>query len=268
MMRTDSLDRFGTRLEKRYTREQMEALLRGAGLTDIRFCSSVFWCAVGTRDRSNPVAATLLTSDRSRHACLMSIRGLCGRQRDSSIDCAIPPVALPACTSCELIWRYVAEVRALGELAGGVLLSLGPKPRPKSASQRARDPPSPSGFASPGLPAVAPALRATPHPFARRTRSHRRSPASRLTPTSETTAGTPTPEYWRALRAHLPLAHMSSSRGMRPTSMACRADSSISGDQGMHSPSKLPRSIMAPTIFSRKGILVRSSRRSGKRFSM
>jgi SAM-dependent methyltransferase len=49
MMRTDSLDRFGTRLEKRYTREQVEALLHNAGLTDIQFCSSVFWCAVGTR---------------------------------------------------------------------------------------------------------------------------------------------------------------------------------------------------------------------------
>ena len=49
MMRTDSLDRFGTRLEKRYTRDDVEALLRDAGLTDIRFCSSVFWCAVGTR---------------------------------------------------------------------------------------------------------------------------------------------------------------------------------------------------------------------------
>lgn len=48
-MRTDSLDRFGTRLEKRYTRQRMEALLRDAGLADIRFCSSVFWCAVGTR---------------------------------------------------------------------------------------------------------------------------------------------------------------------------------------------------------------------------
>ncbi|MFZ1864964.1 MAG: class I SAM-dependent methyltransferase [Polyangiales bacterium] len=48
-MRTDALDRFGTRLEKRYTRRQMEALMRAAGLTDIRFCSSVFWCAVGTR---------------------------------------------------------------------------------------------------------------------------------------------------------------------------------------------------------------------------
>jgi SAM-dependent methyltransferase len=50
-MRTDSLDRFGTRLEKRYTRNQVEGLLRAAGLTDIRFCSSVFWCAVGTRAR-------------------------------------------------------------------------------------------------------------------------------------------------------------------------------------------------------------------------
>jgi ubiquinone/menaquinone biosynthesis C-methylase UbiE len=49
MMRTDSLDRFGTRLEKRYTRKEMEALMREAGLTDIRFCSSVFWSAVGTR---------------------------------------------------------------------------------------------------------------------------------------------------------------------------------------------------------------------------
>ena len=48
-MRTDALDRFGTRLEKRYTRAEMEELLREAGLTDIRFCSSVFWCAVGRR---------------------------------------------------------------------------------------------------------------------------------------------------------------------------------------------------------------------------
>ncbi|MBW1754587.1 MAG: class I SAM-dependent methyltransferase [Deltaproteobacteria bacterium] len=50
-MRTDSLDRFGTRLEKRYTRQQMETLMRDAGLTDIRFGTSVFWCAVGTRAR-------------------------------------------------------------------------------------------------------------------------------------------------------------------------------------------------------------------------
>jgi SAM-dependent methyltransferase len=49
MMRTDSLDRFGTRLEKRFTRDQVETLMREAGLTNIRFCSSVYWCAVGTR---------------------------------------------------------------------------------------------------------------------------------------------------------------------------------------------------------------------------
>jgi SAM-dependent methyltransferase len=52
LMRTDSLDRFGTRLEKRYTREEVEELLRDAGLTNIRFCSSAFWCAVGTRAQS------------------------------------------------------------------------------------------------------------------------------------------------------------------------------------------------------------------------
>jgi len=52
LMRTDSLDRFGTRLEKRYTREEMEELMRDAGLTNIRFCSSAFWCAVGTRAHS------------------------------------------------------------------------------------------------------------------------------------------------------------------------------------------------------------------------
>ncbi len=49
MMRTDSLDRFGTRLERRFTRDQVETLMCDAGLTDIRFCSSVYWCAVGTR---------------------------------------------------------------------------------------------------------------------------------------------------------------------------------------------------------------------------
>lgn len=50
MMRTDSLDRFGTRLEKRYTRDEVETLMRGAGLTDIRFASTAFWSAVGVRE--------------------------------------------------------------------------------------------------------------------------------------------------------------------------------------------------------------------------
>ncbi len=49
-MRTDALDRFGTRLEQRYTRAQIDAMLRAAGLTDIRFNESApYWCAVGVR---------------------------------------------------------------------------------------------------------------------------------------------------------------------------------------------------------------------------
>jgi SAM-dependent methyltransferase len=50
-MRTDSLDRFGTRLERRFTRAEIEAMMRSAGLRDIRFREeSPYWCAVGLRD--------------------------------------------------------------------------------------------------------------------------------------------------------------------------------------------------------------------------
>ncbi|HJQ36175.1 MAG TPA: class I SAM-dependent methyltransferase [Thermoanaerobaculia bacterium] len=49
-MRTDALDRFGTRLEHRFTRAQIEAMMRNAGLTDIRFSDHApYWCAVGLR---------------------------------------------------------------------------------------------------------------------------------------------------------------------------------------------------------------------------
>jgi SAM-dependent methyltransferase len=49
-MRTDALDRFGTRLERRMTRSEIKALMEGAGLRDIRFSDSVpFWCAVGRK---------------------------------------------------------------------------------------------------------------------------------------------------------------------------------------------------------------------------
>jgi ubiquinone/menaquinone biosynthesis C-methylase UbiE len=48
MMRNDSLDRFGTRLEQRFTRAQITELLASAGLRDIRFRDAApFWCAVG-----------------------------------------------------------------------------------------------------------------------------------------------------------------------------------------------------------------------------
>jgi hypothetical protein len=51
-MRTDALDRFGTRLEQRFTRKQIESMMLAAGLTNIRFSEdSPFWCAVGIRGR-------------------------------------------------------------------------------------------------------------------------------------------------------------------------------------------------------------------------
>lgn len=49
-MRTDALDRFGTRLERRFTRARMAALMIEAGLGDIRFSEHLpFWVAIGTR---------------------------------------------------------------------------------------------------------------------------------------------------------------------------------------------------------------------------
>ncbi len=51
-MRTDALDRFGTRLERRFTRDEIRQLMEAAGLGDIRFSDAPpFWCAVGRRVR-------------------------------------------------------------------------------------------------------------------------------------------------------------------------------------------------------------------------
>jgi len=47
VMRNDALDRFGTSLEKRFTRAQVEGMMIAAGLEQIRFSDRVFWCAVG-----------------------------------------------------------------------------------------------------------------------------------------------------------------------------------------------------------------------------
>ena len=50
-MRTDSRDRFGTPLEQRYTRQQIETMMQRAGLRDIRFSDKApYWCAVGVKD--------------------------------------------------------------------------------------------------------------------------------------------------------------------------------------------------------------------------
>jgi ubiquinone/menaquinone biosynthesis C-methylase UbiE len=49
-MRTDALDRFGTRLERRFTRQEIEGMMTAAGLTGIRFQDEApFWCAIGYR---------------------------------------------------------------------------------------------------------------------------------------------------------------------------------------------------------------------------
>jgi SAM-dependent methyltransferase len=49
-MRTDALDRFGTRLEHRMTRAEIKAMMEAAGLRDIRFSDALpFWCAVGRK---------------------------------------------------------------------------------------------------------------------------------------------------------------------------------------------------------------------------
>ena len=48
VMRTDSLDRFGTRLEKRFSKNEMLSMMEHAGLENILFSNSKpNWCAVG-----------------------------------------------------------------------------------------------------------------------------------------------------------------------------------------------------------------------------
>jgi ubiquinone/menaquinone biosynthesis C-methylase UbiE len=50
VMRTDALDRFGTLLEKRFTRAQIKAMLEGAEFADVRFSDTPpYWCAVAIR---------------------------------------------------------------------------------------------------------------------------------------------------------------------------------------------------------------------------
>lgn len=46
-MRTDALDRFGTRLEKRFTKNEMQEMMENCGLENITFSTNSFWTAVG-----------------------------------------------------------------------------------------------------------------------------------------------------------------------------------------------------------------------------
>ena len=50
VMRNDSLDRFGTPLEQRFSREKIHEMMRVAGLTDIEFSyNQPFWHAIGKK---------------------------------------------------------------------------------------------------------------------------------------------------------------------------------------------------------------------------
>jgi len=46
-MRTDALDRFGTRLEKRFTKNEMQQMMENCGLSNITFSETSFWTAIG-----------------------------------------------------------------------------------------------------------------------------------------------------------------------------------------------------------------------------
>jgi ubiquinone/menaquinone biosynthesis C-methylase UbiE len=46
-MRTDALDRFGTSLEKRFTKAEIQTMMENCGLENIKFSETSFWTAVG-----------------------------------------------------------------------------------------------------------------------------------------------------------------------------------------------------------------------------
>jgi SAM-dependent methyltransferase len=49
-MRTDARDRFGTPLERRFSRGEIQQMMQSAGLRDVRFSENApFWCAVGIK---------------------------------------------------------------------------------------------------------------------------------------------------------------------------------------------------------------------------
>ena len=51
-MRTDALDRFGTRLEQRFTKKQIRTMMQDAGLAEISFSEeNPHWVAVGYREK-------------------------------------------------------------------------------------------------------------------------------------------------------------------------------------------------------------------------
>jgi SAM-dependent methyltransferase len=57
VMRNDALDRFGTRLEKRFSKQEIQEMMERSSLGDITFSTTSFWTAVGTKvgNGSTPV---------------------------------------------------------------------------------------------------------------------------------------------------------------------------------------------------------------------
>jgi ubiquinone/menaquinone biosynthesis C-methylase UbiE len=53
VMRNDALDRFGTRLEKRFSKNEIAEMMERAGLENITFSTTSFWTAVGFRSRTS-----------------------------------------------------------------------------------------------------------------------------------------------------------------------------------------------------------------------
>ena len=51
VMRNDALDRFGTRLEQRFTREEVVSMLEAAGVERVQTWGPPYWCAVGHKAR-------------------------------------------------------------------------------------------------------------------------------------------------------------------------------------------------------------------------
>jgi ubiquinone/menaquinone biosynthesis C-methylase UbiE len=50
VMRNDALDRFGTRLEQRFTRDEIRSMLEEAGFTDVKFREGApYWCALAKK---------------------------------------------------------------------------------------------------------------------------------------------------------------------------------------------------------------------------
>jgi hypothetical protein len=47
VMRNDALDRFGTRLEKRFSKTEIQTMMQRCGLENITFSTTSFWTAVG-----------------------------------------------------------------------------------------------------------------------------------------------------------------------------------------------------------------------------